>query len=109
MQWGPAKINWGRVEVTNQVTSFLRRLPSGEVVGEHPLDLPPTTLKTQAVWWTLAEDELALAGVGEADIPGALHAAEHASIGCYPCCRPVIGGTSAVSPQPYIQTRACPR
>ncbi|MBW8172138.1 DEAD/DEAH box helicase [Ornithinimicrobium sp. Arc0846-15] len=109
MQWGPADINWGRVEVTNQVTSFLRRLPSGEVIGEHPLDLPPTTLKTQAVWWTLAEDELALAGVGEANIPGALHAAEHASIGLLPLLstsdRWDIGGVStALHPDTGLPT-----
>ena len=35
-------------------------------------------LRTTAVWWTLPAEELARAGVGEADIPGALHAAEHA-------------------------------
>lgn len=96
--WGSATISWGRVEVTNHVTSFLRRLPSGEVIGEHPLDLPATTLKTQAVWWTLSEAELALAGVGEADIPGALHAAEHASIALLPLLstsdRWDIGGVS---------------
>nr|WP_114907389.1 DEAD/DEAH box helicase [Ornithinimicrobium murale] len=97
-QWGPATLSWGAVEVTHQVTSFLRRLPTGEVIGEHPLDLPRRTLSTMAVWWTLPEDELALAGVGEADIPGALHAAEHASIGLLPliatCDRWDIGGVS---------------
>jgi DEAD/DEAH box helicase domain-containing protein len=97
-QWGPAVLSAGRVEVTTQVTSFLRRLPGGEVIGEHALDLPARTLRTQAVWWTLPEEELALAGVGEADVPGALHAAEHASIGLLPivatCDRWDIGGVS---------------
>ena len=97
-RWGPAALSTGRVEVTTQVTSFLRRLPGGEVIGEHPLDLPVRTLPTQAVWWTLPVEELALAGVGEAEIPGALHAAEHASIGLLPliatCDRWDIGGVS---------------
>ncbi len=97
-RWGPAVLSAGRVEVTTQVTSFLRRLPGGEVIGEHPLDLPARTLTTQAVWWTLPAEELALAGVGEAEIPGALHAAEHASIGLLPliatCDRWDIGGVS---------------
>jgi DEAD/DEAH box helicase domain-containing protein len=97
-RWGPAVLAVGRVEVTTQVTSFLRRLPGGEVIGEHPLDLPARTLPTQAVWWTLPVEELALAGVGEAEIPGALHAAEHAAIGLLPliatCDRWDIGGVS---------------
>lgn len=108
-QWGPATLTFGAVEVTNQVTSFLRRLPTGEVIGEHPLDLPPRTLSTMAVWWTLPEAELALAGVGEADIPGALHAAEHASIGLLPliatCDRWDIGGVStALHPDTGLPT-----
>ncbi len=96
--WGPGRLAFGEVEVTEQVTSFLRRLPGGEVVGEHPLDLPARTLHTRAVWWTLAEEQLALAGVATPDIPGALHAAEHASIGLLPliatCDRWDIGGVS---------------
>ena len=108
-QWGPATLTLGAVEVTSQVTSFLRRLPTGEIIGEHPLDLPPRTLSTVAVWWTLPEDELALAGVGEADIPGALHAAEHAAIGMLPliatCDRWDIGGVStALHPDTGLPT-----
>ncbi|MGB3256619.1 MAG: DEAD/DEAH box helicase [Ornithinimicrobium sp.] len=97
-QWGPATLTFGEVEVSSQVTSFLRRLPSGDVIGRHALDLPVRTLRTKAVWWTLPSEELALAGVGEADIAGALHAAEHASIGLLPliatCDRWDIGGVS---------------
>ncbi|HLS45776.1 MAG TPA: DEAD/DEAH box helicase [Ornithinicoccus sp.] len=108
-RWGAAQVCFGAVEVTSQVTSFLRRLPTGEIIGEHPLDLPARTLSTMAVWWTLPEDELALAGVGEADIPGALHAAEHASIGLLPliatCDRWDIGGVStALHPDTGLPT-----
>ncbi|WP_109470917.1 DEAD/DEAH box helicase [Ornithinimicrobium cavernae] len=108
-RWGPALLRYGAVEITSQVTSFLRRLPTGEVIGEHPLDLPQRTLSTMAVWWTLPEEELALAGVGEADIPGALHAAEHASIGLLPliatCDRWDIGGVStALHPDTGLPT-----
>jgi DEAD/DEAH box helicase domain-containing protein len=80
------------------VTSFLRRLPSGEVLGTHPLDLPPRTLRTKAVWWTMPVPWLAAAGVAEVDIPGAAHAAEHAAIGMLPLVatsdRWDIGGVS---------------
>ena len=108
-QWGAARLCFGAVQVTHQVTSFLRRLPGGEVLGEHPLDLPRRTLSTMAVWWTLPEEELALAGVGEDEIPGALHAAEHASIGLLPliatCDRWDIGGVStALHPDTGLPT-----
>ncbi|GAA1139203.1 DEAD/DEAH box helicase [Ornithinicoccus hortensis] len=107
--WGPVRLHLGSVRVTSQVTSFLRRLPSGEVIGEHPLDLPPSSLDTSAVWWTIPEAELARAGVEEGDVPGALHAAEHASIGLLPliatCDRWDIGGVStALHPDTGLPT-----
>jgi DEAD/DEAH box helicase domain-containing protein len=97
--WGPARISVGGVRVTHQVVSFLRRaVPSGEVLGEEPLDLPERILETTAVWWTLPGDVLEEAGLATADLPGAAHAAEHASIGLLPlfatCDRWDIGGVS---------------
>ncbi len=83
-QWGPLRCSFGQVTVRSQVVSFLRRLPGGEVLGEHPLDLPERTLATRAVWWTMPVEQLAAAGVDEAGIPGAAHAAEHAAIGLLP-------------------------
>ena len=47
----------GEVEVTSQVVGYLRRLPSGEVLDQVPLDLPVRTLRTRAVWYTIADDE----------------------------------------------------
>ncbi|HEY3533985.1 MAG TPA: DEAD/DEAH box helicase [Pedococcus sp.] len=95
---GPVEVCFGDVRVHTQVTSFLRRLPSGEVIGTHPLDLPRRTLATRAVWWTMPVDLLAGAGVAEVDIPGAAHAAEHAAIGMLPLVatsdRWDIGGVS---------------
>jgi DEAD/DEAH box helicase domain-containing protein len=86
--------------VTRQVTSFVRRGPeTGRSLGEVPLDLPPRTLRTRAVWWTIPDAQRSvLAGRG-VDLPGAAHAAEHASIGLLPlfaaCDRWDIGGVSA--------------
>ncbi|MGO9077783.1 MAG: DEAD/DEAH box helicase [Streptosporangiaceae bacterium] len=98
--WGQAAIHFGDVLVTRQVVAYLRRhAETGQPLGEVPLDLPPRTLRTRAVWWTVSaaqRAELAAAGV---DIPGAAHAAEHASIGLLPlvaaCDRMDIGGASA--------------
>ena len=78
------EVSFGTVRVTSQVTGFLRRLPSGEVLGTHPLDLPERALTTKAVWWTVPDDVLAAAGVEPTVVPGALHAAEHAAIGMLP-------------------------
>ncbi|WP_405912973.1 DEAD/DEAH box helicase [Streptomyces sp. NBC_00963] len=97
--WGTGRLCYGSVEVTNQVVSFLRRrLITGEVLGETKLDLPPRTLRTRAVWWTVTEDQLDAARINPEQLAGALHAAEHASIGMLPlfatCDRWDIGGVS---------------
>jgi DEAD/DEAH box helicase domain-containing protein len=81
------------------VVSFLkRRVPSGEVLGEEPLDLPERTLTTKAVWWALPAAALEAGELAARDLPGAAHAAEHASIGLLPlfatCDRWDIGGVS---------------
>jgi DEAD/DEAH box helicase domain-containing protein len=98
--WGPAEVGFGDVLVTRQVVSFARRrLDTGQPFGVVPLDLPPRTLRTRAVWWTISPEQRArLAGAG-VDLPGAAHAAEHASIGLLPlvaaCDRWDVGGVSA--------------
>jgi DEAD/DEAH box helicase domain-containing protein len=96
--WGQLTCAFGPVKVHTQVTSFLRRLPTGEVLGEHPLDLPVRTLSTKAVWWTIPPEVLGSAGIAQPDIPGATHAAEHAAIGMLPLVatsdRWDIGGVS---------------
>jgi DEAD/DEAH box helicase domain-containing protein len=108
--WGPARVVHGTVDVSSQVVSFLRRRTgSGEVLGEEPLDSPVRTLRTRATWWTLPTDELDRAGVDTAELPGALHAAEHASIGLLPllatCDRWDIGGVStALHPDTGLPT-----
>ncbi|MFI6601796.1 DEAD/DEAH box helicase [Nonomuraea sp. NPDC050536] len=96
---GSGSLHFGEVEVTRQVVSYLkRRLQSGEVLGDEPLDLPPRTLRTRAVWWTLPATEVAALAAEGLDLGGAAHAAEHASIGLLPlfatCDRWDIGGVS---------------
>ncbi len=97
--WGACRVSVGEVDVSQQVVSYLmRRQPSGEVIGEKPLDLPIRSLRTTAVWWTVPPDALAEAGLDTAGLPGAAHAAEHCSIGLLPlfatCDRWDIGGVS---------------
>jgi len=100
--WGDhATLHFGTVEVRRQVVSYqMRRLATGEILGEKPLDLPERVLRTKSVWWTLSPEALAsLAAASDPfDAPGAAHAAEHASIGLLPlfatCDRWDIGGVS---------------
>ena len=61
------------------------------------------------MWWTIDETSLAAADVSPTDVAGALHAAEHASIGLLPlfatCDRWDIGGVS--SPHHLDTGQAC--
>ncbi|TDD72830.1 DEAD/DEAH box helicase [Actinomadura darangshiensis] len=106
--WGEATLCFGTVEVTRQVVAYqMRRLQTGEMLGEKPLDLPPRTLRTRAVWWTLSEPQISR--LDDLDLAGAAHAAEHASIGLLPlfatCDRWDIGGVStAVHPDTGLLT-----
>ena len=98
-RWGEATLRFGVVEVTQQVVSYLRRrIATGEVLGEEPLSLPPRVLRTKAVWWTFSEAQVEHLARPTSDVPGSLHAAEHASIGLLPlfatCDRWDIGGVS---------------
>jgi len=97
--WGEARLNFGVVEVKQQVVAFLRRrIATGAVLGEEPLSLPPRTLRTKAVWWTFPDTQIERLSGPPTDLPGSLHAAEHASIGLLPlfatCDRWDIGGVS---------------
>ena len=94
-------ITWsfGSVEVTSQVVGYTTHaLPGMEVVSQRSLSMPEHVLPTAAVWWTVPVEATEAAGLASADLPGALHAAEHASIGMLPllatCDRWDIGGLS---------------
>jgi DEAD/DEAH box helicase domain-containing protein len=108
VSWGEATLSFGTVEVTRQVVAYqMRRMQTGEMLGEKPLDLPPRTLRTRAVWWTLSEAQISR--LDDLDLAGAAHAAEHASIGLLPlfatCDRWDIGGVStAVHPDTGLLT-----
>ncbi|MFD3746784.1 DEAD/DEAH box helicase [Nocardia sp. NPDC058633] len=87
-----------QVAVTNQVVGYLRTLVTGEVLDQVELDLPAHTLHTKAVLYTVTPRLLAAADISDEQLPGALHAAEHAAIGMLPlvagCDRWDIGGVS---------------
>lgn len=97
--WGPVTWGFGSVDVTTKVLGYQRkRILDLQVLGSEELDLPARTLRTTAVWWTAPAEVLLAAGVTVETAPGALHAAEHASIGLLPllatCDRWDLGGLS---------------
>jgi DEAD/DEAH box helicase domain-containing protein len=96
---GEAELCFGDVEVTNQVVGFVRKLvATNELIRHQDLPLPPVTLRTRAVWWTLPGRLIDAAGVTNQDLPGGIHGAEHCAIGLLPlvatCDRWDIGGVS---------------
>jgi DEAD/DEAH box helicase domain-containing protein len=75
----------GRVDVTQRVVAYARRsIANGELLDVVPLELPEQTLATVAFWYTVPEDIVRAARICPADLPGSLHAAEHAGIGVLP-------------------------
>jgi len=96
---GRVVLSLGRVDVTQQVVGYQRRMAgSGEVIDRCELDLPATHLATRAFWYTVHEGVLDDAGLVPRRVPGTLHAAEHAAIGMLPlftiCDRWDVGGVS---------------
>ena len=82
------ELSFGDVSVTEQVIAYQKRsIRDQEAFELCPLDLPPQTFSTEAVWFCPPEELL-----------GTLHAAEHALIALLPlfamCDRWDIGGLS---------------
>jgi DEAD/DEAH box helicase domain-containing protein len=105
LTYGPVTLGLVPVTVTHRVVGYLRRLLSGEVIDFIELDMPQHTLSTTAVMYTITPDALCDNGIELLQVPGSLHAAEHAAIGLLPlvasCDRGDIGGLStAVGPDP---------
>jgi DEAD/DEAH box helicase domain-containing protein len=100
---------FGSVRVTDHVVGYVKKLvATNEVVDEVPLPLPPQHLETRAVWWTIPQRVIDRAAVSTRDLPGAIHAAEHAAIGLLPlvatCDRWDVGGVSTPA---HPDTGAC--
>ncbi|MDH3707108.1 MAG: DUF1998 domain-containing protein, partial [Acidimicrobiia bacterium] len=96
---GRCQLHLGTVEVASQVTGYQRReVRSRRILDNHTLELPPSRLQTTAFWYVVDPDALADADVPTPDVPGTLHAVEHAAIGMLPlftiCDRWDVGGVS---------------
>ncbi|MFB6081550.1 MAG: DEAD/DEAH box helicase [Halanaeroarchaeum sp.] len=91
-------VRFADITLTETVTGFERRDDrSGETLSRHTLDMPPQTLRTKALYFTIPGDvERQLRSMG--DFEGGIHAAEHAMISMLPtavlCDRRDVGGLS---------------
>ncbi len=92
------EVVFGEIEVTEQIVAYERKtLSSQERIELVPLELPPTTFATEAIWYL--PDPHHLAELDEMPkLLATLHAAEHAMIAILPlwamCDRWDIGGLS---------------
>ncbi|WP_336025612.1 DEAD/DEAH box helicase [Halobellus salinisoli] len=95
------EVRLAEVTMRKRITGFERRDPRrGEAIGRETLDLPETTLRTTALYFTVPDDverEMREMG-GEYGFNGGIHAAEHGMISLFPlsflCDRGDIGGLS---------------
>ena len=96
---GNTVVYFGTVLVRRRVTGYEKRLLFTDDVAEIiELEMPETEFQTMSVWYGVSPStELKLAEHG-LDLPGTVHAAEHAAIGLLPlfalCDRNDIGGVS---------------
>ncbi len=96
----------GPSTITQLVTGYQLLSHTGELLAMNRLEMPPTVLDTTA-WWLEYSPE-ALEDIPVEDLPGALHAAEHAMISMMPifaiCDRSDIGGVSRMLyPNPFLR------
>ncbi len=93
------EVTLGRVQLTSQVTGYLRRDEvTHEVLDSTPVDLPAHRMMTEAVWWSVPPALERALGWGPLEMGAAAHAMEHTAIGLLPafapCDRWDIGGVS---------------
>ncbi|MDO8631045.1 MAG: DUF1998 domain-containing protein, partial [Phycisphaerales bacterium] len=90
---------YGDVKVTNRVVGYRRKqLFTDQMIETRDLDLPSTSLETEALWFPIPQNAADVLVGRDFDLPGTIHAIEHAAIGILPlfamCDRQDIGGVS---------------
>ena len=96
---GGVSVYLGEVAVTTRVVGYRKRRQfTEEVLGEEPLELPPQTFPTVALWCDVPQHVIPQLATRGLELAGGLHATEHAAIALLPlfamCDRNDIGGLS---------------
>lgn len=94
-----ARVGFGRLKVTEQVTGYERRkVRGGQILNIVPLDLPPMTFETEGLWLEIPRPVQDETERRLFHFMGGIHALEHAAIGILPLLamadRNDIGGIS---------------
>ena len=74
-------LHTGRVRVTDSTLGY-KAIHADHAVSMHPLELPPHTYETDALW--IAINELSTLSTGPENPLGALHGTEHALLAMFP-------------------------
>ena len=96
------EVGLGEVEITDRVIGYRKyQTHSNDVMSAHPLEMPPVTLQTMAVWLKLPDKLKEMVEEYKLDFAGGIHAVEHAMISMYPLHllvdRSDVGGVSTPS------------
>ena len=94
-----AAVHFGDVQVRRQVTGYVRRgTRTNRLLGQFPLSLPPQTLRTRAVWWTISAERRRTCWTRGWTCRGPRTRPSTPRSGCCRCSRRATGGTSAACP-----------
>jgi DEAD/DEAH box helicase domain-containing protein len=75
----------GRLKVTERLLSYeKRRLPGQELLGQVPLELPPSIFETVGMWLEIADEVKAAVYAEGRHFMGGIHALEHVLISMFP-------------------------
>lgn len=96
---GATTVHFGTVQLTSQVTGYLRRDETTDaVIDSVALEMPRRQFTTEAVWWSVPASIEGELGYSSTQMGAAAHAIEHTAIGVLPvfapCDRWDIGGLS---------------
>ena len=105
--WPDAAVHFGDVQVRRQVTGFVRRSTrTSRPLGQVPLSLPPQTLRTRAIWWTISASQRSRLLAAGWTWPGRRTPRSTPRSGCCRCSPRATGGTWAGCQRPAPGDRA---
>jgi len=82
---GNMLVKLGRLRVTSWTTAYeKRRIFGQDLLGRHPLELPPTRFETEGVWMELAPQIERVVKSEGGHFMGGIHGLEHAALALFP-------------------------